>query len=162
MASLLAKLLSPILDLRQRKKIAIIGLDDAGVIDLLKRLCGTAKEKFDVKTYARVHTGTKRTLKCDFGFVALEVGGSGGPLDYRVWVAAQFEDADGCVWVVDSANTECIVEAREEMRIAREGRRLWQLSEVRQGWGQGIEKTAGVSPDAPWLVLVDFKKDSLV
>ncbi|KFY63148.1 hypothetical protein V496_04158 [Pseudogymnoascus sp. VKM F-4515 (FW-2607)] len=155
MAFLLGKLLSPILGPRQRKKIAIIGLDDAVVTDLLKRLCGTAKEKLDVKTYARAHTGTKRTLSCDIDYVALEVGGSNGNPEYRVWMAAQYEDADGFIWVLNGGVTECIWEAREEIKTVRMGRPLRQLS------GQGGEKTAGVSPDAPWLVLVDFKGDPL-
>lgn len=156
MAFLLGKLFSPILGPRQRKKIAIIGLDDAVVTDLLKCLCGTAKEKLDVKTYARVHTGTKRTLSCDFDYVALEVGGSNGNPEYRVWMAAQYEGADGFVWVLNGGVKQCIFEAREEMRTVRMGRPLRQLLR------QGAEKTAGVSPGAPWLILVDFKRDSLV
>ncbi|KAL5352733.1 hypothetical protein ACLOAV_002681 [Pseudogymnoascus australis] len=153
MAFLLGKLLSPILGSRQRKRIAIIGLDDAVVTDLLRRLCGTAKEKLDVKTYARAHTGTKRTLSCDFDYVALEVGGSNGNSDYRVWMAAQYEDADGFIWVLNGGVTQCFWEAREEIKTVRMGRPL------RRGSGEGGEKTAGVSPDAPWLVLVDFKGD---
>ncbi|KFZ08104.1 hypothetical protein V501_06115 [Pseudogymnoascus sp. VKM F-4519 (FW-2642)] len=154
MASTLAKFLTPILGPRRRRKIAIIGLYDAGVIDLLKRLCGTydlvLKEDEDGRLWPRVHAGTKSSLKCDFDFVAVEVGGGGAPAADHLWTAAQFREADGFIWVVNSADTCVLVEARVEMEKARKGRSL-----------RGGLVQPGVSPKAPWLVLVDFKQDPL-
>lgn len=151
MASALAKFLSPILGPRQHRKIAIIGLDDAGGIDLLKRLCGTRiKEKRGGKIGGLVYTGTNSTLNCDFDFVAVEAGG-GAPDTYHLWMAAQFQEADGFIWVVDSADTDRFLESELEMGRTRKGRRL------RQGQDQ-----AGVNPEAPWLVLVNFKQNPLV
>lgn len=153
MASALAKFLTPTLGPRQHRKIAILGLDEAGGIDLLKRLCGAIEEKrYDGRGWPVYYTGTNSSLKCDFDFVAVEVGGSGPPL-YLRWMAAQFHDADGFVWVVDSADAERFVESRVEMGYARKGRGL-----RRQG---GLEQ-AGVRPEVPWLVLVDFKQNPLV
>ncbi|KFY76056.1 hypothetical protein V498_09774 [Pseudogymnoascus sp. VKM F-4517 (FW-2822)] len=149
MASTLAKSVAAILSPCRHRKIAIIGLDDAMGIDLLKRLCGTIEEKKNHQVGTRVHTGTKSSLKCDFEFVAVEVGGC-APAKYHRWLAAQFHDADGFIWVIDSAGTDFLVESREEMRHARMGR----------GLGQGSDQP-GVSPEAPWLVLVDFKQNPL-
>ncbi|KFZ01030.1 hypothetical protein V500_00906 [Pseudogymnoascus sp. VKM F-4518 (FW-2643)] len=152
MASALAKLLTAILGPRQHRKIAIIGLDEAGGIDLLKRLCGTIKEKkYDEIGWPVYYTGTNSSLKCDFDFVAVEVGGSSGPPPYHQWMVAQFHDADGFIWVVDSADTDRFVESQVEIGYARKGGGL------RQG---GLDQ-AGVSPEAPWLVLVDFKQNPL-
>lgn len=154
MASAIAKFFSHILSLRQHRKIAIIGLDDAGGIDLLKRLCGTRIEEKSGGRGLLVHTGTKSTLKCDFHFVVVEVGGSAPPW-YHLWMAAQFHDADGFIWVVDSADADRFVESRVEMGYARMGRRL------NQGTYQGGDQPA-VGPEKPWLVLVDFKQNPLV
>lgn len=150
MASTLAKFVAAILSPRRHRKIAIIGLDDAMGIDLLKRLCGAIEEKRDYQIGTRVHTGTKRILKCDFDFVVVEVGGC-APAKYHRWLVAQFHDADGFMWVVDSADTDRLPELREEMRNARMGRKL----------ERGADQP-GVSPEAPWLVLVDFKETPLV
>src|SRR5690554_5306269 len=125
MVSALAKFLTAILGPRQRRKIAIIGLDDAGGIDLLKRICGTIKEKKGDKIGCLVYTGTNSSLKCDFDFVAVEVGG-GAPPTYHLWMAAQFHEADGFIWVIDSADTDRFVESQVEMGYARKGRRLRQ------------------------------------
>ncbi|KFY78102.1 hypothetical protein V498_09191 [Pseudogymnoascus sp. VKM F-4517 (FW-2822)] len=126
MASALAKLLTAILGPRQHRK-AIIGLDEASGIDLLKRLCGTIKEKkYDEIGWLVYYTGTNSSLKCNFDFVAVEVGGSGGPPPYHQWMVAQFQDADGFIWVVDSADTDRFVESRVEMGYARKGGGLRQ------------------------------------
>lgn len=154
-ASTIAKFLSPILGPRQHRKIAIIGLDDAGGIDLLKRLCGTRIKEKKGEIGLLVHTGTKSTLKCDFDFVVVEEGFSGPPR-YHLWNSAQFHDADGFIWVVDSADTDRFVESRVEMGYARMGRRL-----NRGGAYQGGDQP-GVDPETPWLVLVDFKQNPLV
>ena len=135
---------------RQRRKIAIISLRDASAIDLLKCLCGTSKEKKGDKIGQLAYTGTKSSLKSDFDFVAVGVGYDSPP-SYHLWTAAQFHDADGFIWVVDGTETDFLVESREEMGNARKGRSL----------GQGLDQ-AGVSPEAPWLVLVDFKQNPLV
>ncbi|KFY97178.1 hypothetical protein V498_02198 [Pseudogymnoascus sp. VKM F-4517 (FW-2822)] len=134
MASALAKFLTAILSRRRRhRKIAIIGLDDASGIDLLRCFCSTIKEKKGERRGCLVYTGTSSSLKCDFDFVVVE-----------------FRDADGFIWVVDGTKPDLLVEAREEMGRARKG----------GGPGQGLEQ-AGVSPEAPWLVLVDFKQNPL-
>lgn len=113
-------------------------------MDLLKRLCGTIKEKKGDKRGCLVYTGTNSSLKYDFDFVNVEVGGGD---KYHLWKVAQFHDADGFIWVVDGTKTDFLVESREEMGNARNGTRLGQ---------------AGVSPEAPRLVLVDFKQTPLV
>ncbi|OBT68131.1 hypothetical protein VE03_01442 [Pseudogymnoascus sp. 23342-1-I1] len=153
MASLLTKLLAPILALRPHKKIAILGLHEADGIALLKNLCSTTWDKLHEKGYVRVPTGTKRTLRCDYSFVFVDVQGAN---KFRQWLEEQFEDADGFIWIVGSADTDYLVEAREEMRMARVGRGSGRRER------QGIERAGGVRPGAPWMVLVDFKGDPLV
>ncbi|OBT85212.1 hypothetical protein VE02_05653 [Pseudogymnoascus sp. 03VT05] len=150
MASALAKSFAAIFSPRKHIKIAIIGLVEASGIDLLKRLSSTpVKEKRDDKIRVRVYTGTKSSLKCDFDFVAVEVGGC-APVACDLYTAAQFGDADGFIWVVNSADSEALAESRNEMENARKGRSL----------GQGLEQP-GVDSEAPWLVLVDFKQNPL-
>ncbi|KFY42972.1 hypothetical protein V495_04253 [Pseudogymnoascus sp. VKM F-4514 (FW-929)] len=142
MASVLVKLRTAIFGPRQHRKIAIMGLDGAGGIDLLEHLCGTTEKKY-FERCSLAHTGTKSSLKCDFEFVVLDVGGSGGPPRFLRWTAAQFTDADGIIWVVDSADSDRFVESQVEMGYTRMGR------EIRDG---GPDRAA-VSPDVPFLVL---------
>ncbi|KFY87975.1 hypothetical protein V500_06653 [Pseudogymnoascus sp. VKM F-4518 (FW-2643)] len=149
MASVFAKCLTAILGRRQHRKIAIISLRDDDGIDLLKCLCGTIKEKKGDKIGQLAYTGTKSSLKIDFDFVAVGVGYDSPP-SYHLWTAAQFHDADGFIWVVDGTKTDFLDESREEMGVARKGRSL----------SQGLYQ-AGVSPEAPWLILVDFKQNPL-
>ncbi|KFY10286.1 hypothetical protein V491_07739 [Pseudogymnoascus sp. VKM F-3775] len=150
MASGFAKCLTAILGRRQHRKIAIICLRDDAGIDLLKCLCGTIKERRGDKVGQRAYTGTKSSLKTDFDFITVGVGWD-QPASYHLWTAAQFHDADGFIWVVDETETDLLLaESQEEMRNARKGRRL----------DNGLVQ-AGVSPEAPWLVLLDFKHNPL-
>lgn len=149
MASALTKLFSSVFGPRRNRKIAILGLDGAGGIELLQRLCGEPIEKIkDERTWGIIYTATDNKLKCDF--VVVEVGGSAKPAHHQ-WLAAQFCDADGFIWIVDATDTDRLEESKEEMAICRKGRKL----------SKGLEQP-GVRPDAPWLILFDFKKTPLV
>ena len=148
MASIIAKIISSVFGASRHTKIAILGLDGAGGLDLVKRVCDTAIEQHTDKTRATAYTGTNHTLK--FDFVVLEVGG-GAKAEYHWWTAQQFCDADAFIWVVDSADTDRLMESQLEMKICRQGRRLMH----------GLVQPA-VRAEAPWLVLIDFKRNSLV
>lgn len=149
MASTLTQFFSSIFSPRPQRKIAIIGLDGSGGMELLRRLCGGAiKEVKDQRSWAIVHTATDYWLRCDF--VLAEVGFAAKPA-YFHWMATQYCDADGIIWIIDATDTDRLLESKLEMGICRKGGKF----------GQGLEQP-GVRPDAPWLVLMNFKKIPLV
>ena len=148
MASIVAKIISSVFGAPRHTKIAILGLDGAGGLDLLKRVCDTSIEQHTDQTRATAYTGTNHTLK--FDFVVVEVGGN-AKAEYHRWTAQQFCDADAFIWVVDSTDTDRLMESQWEMKICRQGRRLMH----------GLVQPA-VRPEAPWLVLIDFKRNPLV
>ncbi|KFY68219.1 hypothetical protein V496_01241 [Pseudogymnoascus sp. VKM F-4515 (FW-2607)] len=142
MASALAKFLTAILSRRRRhRKIAIIGLNDASGIDLLRCFCSTIKEKKGERRGCLVYTSTSSSLKCDFDFVVVEVGGGN---KFHLWMEAQFRDADGFIWVVDGTKPDLLVEAQEEMGRARKG----------GGLGQGLEQAGSIAEAARQAKLV--------
>ncbi|KIN00751.1 hypothetical protein OIDMADRAFT_55319 [Oidiodendron maius Zn] len=147
MSSIVAKIVSSVFGAPRHTKIAILGLDGAGGLDLLKRVCDTAIEQHTDKTRATAYTGTNHTLK--FDFVVAEVGGN-ATAEYHRWTAQQFCDADAFIWVVDSTDTDRLMESQWEMKICRQGRRLMY----------GLVQPA-VRSEAPWLVLIDFKRNPL-
>lgn len=148
MTSIIAKIKHAIFGAPPNTKVAIIGLDSVGKVDLLERLSNTPIEQITDKTGGKIHTGTNYTLK--FDFVVVEVGG-GAKAEYHRWMAQQYCDASAFIWVVDSTDTDRLMESKQEMRVCRNGRRL----------KLGLIQPA-VSTGAPWLLLVNFKQNSLV
>ncbi|KFY42796.1 hypothetical protein V494_02237, partial [Pseudogymnoascus sp. VKM F-4513 (FW-928)] len=109
MASSITKFLTALLGLQQPKKIAILGLDEAGGYDLLKLLSSTPiqqKQYYDgAASWPFVRTGTSRALRRNFDIVEVEKGGS-APYKYLLWMAEQSRDADAFVWVLDAGDGE--------------------------------------------------------
>ncbi|KFY13076.1 hypothetical protein V492_03498 [Pseudogymnoascus sp. VKM F-4246] len=153
MAPTITKFLTALLG-RQHKKIVILGLDEAGGHDLLKLVSSTPvqRKQYNAATWPFVRTGTSRAQRRDFDFVEVEKGGS-APYKYLLWIAEQFRDADAFIWVLDAEDRDRFEEARGELRKARRG---WRL---RHGDKEVCQEA--VRPEAPWLVLVDFKKKPL-
>lgn len=132
-------------------KVAIIGEYGVGKLVLLQHLSDPPISRYmpDINLSAGCHIGSNHQL--GFDFVAVDLGTNAS----RRWIEANaslYRDADALIIAVDFFNPEELEELRYHLNLSVNGR---------DETGR-IDFYPTVKKGIPWVVLVNFKAESMV
>lgn len=98
-------------------RILILGLDNAGKTTVVKRLCGEPIDTIEPTLGFQIQTLSHKSYQ-------LNLWDIGGQKSIRAYWRNYFEQTDGLIWVVDSADTYRLELCRDELSQLLQQERL--------------------------------------
>mmetsp|Transcript_10019 Transcript_10019/g.18043 ORF Transcript_10019/g.18043 Transcript_10019/m.18043 type:complete len:204 (-) Transcript_10019:1419-2030(-) len=103
---------------RERElRILVLGLDNAGKSSIVKRLCGEDVSELSPTLGFQIYS-------LDYELYTLHIWDVGGQSTIRAYWRNYFEQTDGLIWVVDSADSDRLHLCKSELEVLLNEERL--------------------------------------